>query len=505
MHKFRPIFFTFIALLLGAMLTFSFAPYEIFPFAIFAPAGLFALWLHASPFRAFWLGLFFGLGFFGSGVYWVFHSIHTFGDVPAFLAGLITFLFIIILAFFPALTGGIANYFFPSRTNSKIILVYPACWVISEWVRSWIFTGFPWLMIGYSQTNSPLSGFAPIFGVFGISLATLFSSSLIVNALYKCKQKNFRAGYFNLFGIVCIWILGGLLTLIPWTHISGKPITVSLVQGNIPQAIKWSPEYLQLSLDRYVELSEPLWGKSQLIIWPEAAIPMALQEAGPFIDAIENKALASGSTLIFGIPIQVETTPGYYNGIITLGESRQSYLKHRLVPFGEFIPTFPLVSRFFNFMSIPMSNMISGGLGQPPLKLANTKILPSICYEIAYPEYINTADKETGLLLTITNDAWFGKSSAEAQHLQMAAMRAQELRRPALFVSNDGITAIITPYGKIEAAAPQYQSYVLSGSIQPMTGTTPWMRFSMDSILLILFILIIVAVFNNRRSKQSEQ
>ena len=486
-------------LLLGAMLTLAFAPYEIFPFAILAPVGLFFLWLQSSPTRAFWQGFIFGFGFFGTGVYWVFHSIHTFGGVPTPIAIFITTIFIAILALFPAAVGGIVNRYFPVLNNTKIILAYPVSWVISEWIRSWIFTGFPWLFIGYSQTNSPLAGYAPLLGVFSISLATLISSGLIVATIIQLKQHHFRTGYFYLFLFTLIWIIGGLLSLLPWTHPKGQPISVSLVQGNIPQAIKWSPEHLKLSLDRYAEMTEPLWGKQEMIIWPEAAIPMSLEDAAPFIELMDNKAQTSHSYLILGIPIQAENQLGYYNSIVVLGKNRQVYLKRRLVPFGEFIPTFPIISKFFDFMSIPMSNLIPGSNNQPPLEIGDIKILPSICYEIAFPELINTSNSDIGILLTITNDAWFGRSSAEAQHLQMAAMRALELRRPLIFVSNDGITAIINAYGKIESAAPQYQSYVLNGRVQAMIGKTPWMMFRMDPMLIILISLLIIAILDNRR------
>src|SRR3990167_10098566 len=493
-------------LLLGAMLTLSFSPYEIFPFAIFAPAGLFIVWLKSSPSRAFCLGFLFGLSFFGTGVYWVFHSIHTFGGVPTVLAIFITAIFIAILALFPGIAGSLVNRYFPRTTNIKIMFAYPASWVLSEWIRSWIFTGFPWLIIGYSQTNSPLAGYAPIFGVFGVSLATLISSSLIVSAIIQLKKNNFRSCYLHLLTVVMIWTIGGLLSLIPWTKSNGHPITVSLVQGNIPQSIKWSPDHLQLSVDRYTNLSEPAWGKQNIIIWPEAAIPMSLQDATPLIEAMDNKAQSTGSTLILGIPIQSEDGSGYYNGIITLGTSKQVYLKRRLVPFGEFTPSIPFVSQFFDFMSIPMSNLIPGKSHQLPLDIKHIKILPSICYEIAFPELINTGDSNIGILLTITNDAWFGQSSAEAQHLQMGSMRAIELRRPLIFVSNDGMTAIIDPYGRIESAAPQYQAYVLNGSVQPMIGKTPWMIFKMDPILIILIgLLILVALSTKKEYKQSEK
>ncbi|MBX3709758.1 MAG: apolipoprotein N-acyltransferase [Gammaproteobacteria bacterium] len=484
------------AILLGVVLTFAFAPYEIFPLAVVAPAGLLGLWIKTSYSlqRTLWLGFFFGLGLFGAGVYWIFTSIHLFGGVPTILAVFITIGMIAALAAFPASVGYLLNRFFPANNTQKMIYAFPAIWVLTEWLRGWLFTGFPWLFLGYSQTNSPLKGYAPIMGVYLVSLATIVSSALVVNTIIKYKQKDFRSTYLNLLTLSIIWILGGLFSLIPWTRPQGEPISVALVQGNIPQAIKWSPEHVQLSYDRYVKLTEPLWGKNKLIIWPEAAIPVPLQSTESFINAMDEKSKASGSTLMLGIPIRTPDEKGYYNTIVALGEKKNKvYLKRHLVPFGEYTPLTEFFSSTLKFLDIPMSEMISGKMNQSPLTANNIKIQPSICYEIAFPDLTRFTDKSINMLLVVTNDAWFGDSNAEPQHLQMAAMRALELGRPVLFASNDGITAIIGPNGKIEAAAPQRQATVLSTTVQPMYGITPWMQNGFDPILLILICLLFMA------------
>lgn len=487
------------ALLLGISLTFAFAPYEIFPLAIIAPAGLLALWLQASPKRAFWLGFLFGLGFFGAGVYWVFISVHVFGGVPSFLATIITSGLIAYLASFPAIHGYLLNRFFPTNNEAKLVCAFPAFWVLIEWVRSWLFTGFPWLILGYSQTNSPLKGYAPILSVYGVSLSILMISALSVIGVIKFKQKNYRSLYFSLLAIGIILISGSFLNLIPWTKPIGNPIQISLVQGAIPQEIKWSPENLQLSFDRYQQLTEPLWGKNKLIIWPETAIPMPLQDITGFVNDLNEKAKDSNTQLIMGIPIQAEHSNGFYNAVVTVGDEKKLYLKRHLVPFGEYVPMTKILDRILNSMDIPTSNLLPGDMLQPPLQLGNIKILTSICYEIAFPELIHTTDKTINLLLTVTNDAWFGKSAAQSQHLQMAEMRALELKRPVLMVSNDGITAIIGPDGKIESAAPPYQPFVLTGTVQPTIGLTPWMRNGMDPVLFLILVLLFVAVRSKKR------
>ena len=473
------------ALAFGALLTLAFAPFNLFPLAVIAPAGLIILWQHASPRRAFWLGFLFGVGLFTSGTYWIYISIHVYGDVAPFLATLITMGFVTILSLYPAFTGYIATRYFPLSQDANLLFAIPLIWVCLEWVRSWLFSGFPWLFLGYSQIHSPLKGFAPILSVYGVSLAVIFTSTLIIYGFRHYKRA--------LITIALMWAIGGLLSLIAWTEENGKPIHVSLVQGNIPQSLKWDPEHIQLSFDRYTELTEPLWRKGNLIIWPEASIPLPLHDTHEFINALDEKAKKSGANLILGIPMKSPDTDGYYNGIVTVGKNPSIYLKRRLVPFGEYVPFQQYVSRIFDFMNVPMSNMVPGAPFQPPLHIAGTNILPSICFEITVPELMLNNDESIGVVLTITNDAWFGKSLAQAQHLQMAAMRALELKRPVLFVSNDGITAILGPDGNIQAIAPAHEIYVLNGTVQPHSGYTPWMFFGSSNLLTLLLTFLYLA------------
>jgi len=491
--------FDLAALLLGVLLTFAFAPYDIFPLAAIAPAGLIALWLGASPKRAFWRGFLFGVGLFGAGVYWVFISIHVIGEVPTLLSGFITAGMVAILALYPALVGYTVNHYFPRDTTTKLVCAYPAIWVLSEWFRSFLFTGFPWLFLGYSQTSSPLKGFAAIFSVYGVSLAIMLTSALIVNSVIRYKDKDYRSFYFSLFAVMTIWIAGGLLSLIQWTRPEGKPVSVALVQGNIEQSIKWSPEHLQLSIDTYTQLTEPLWGKENIIIWPEAAIPLPLPNATSLINDLDGKAKSSDTALIMGIPMRAPQTDGYWNTIVTLGKDKNVYIKRHLVPFGEYTPFYNLFSTTFNFLNIPLSNTIPGKFEQSTLNIGKVKILASICYEIAFPSLIRSKDKTVSMLLSVTNDAWFGKSNAQAQHLQMAQMRALEFARPVLFVGNDGITAIIGPDGMIQSAAPQREAFVLTGTVQPMYGLTPWMRNGTDPVLFIVICLLVAAVLAKRK------
>lgn len=487
------------------MLMFAFAPFEIYPLAIIAPAGLCALIYGASRKKAFWFGYLFGIGLFGSGVYWIYISISKYGDVPAFIAAALTSALILYLSLFPALTCYLSKRFFTTNHHAQIVYTFPAFWVLLEWIRSWLFTGFPWLLIGYSQTNSPLKGYAPIFSVYGVSLAVILTCALLVNGIIQIRQRHYQSGYMNIFSIVCIWLLASALTLIPWTQPNGNPITVSLVQGNIPQALKWDPKRVQLSFTRYEEMSKPLWGKSNIIIWPEIAIPVPLGHAEAFINDMSDLASKTNTQLILGIPIAAEDRNGYHNAIITLGNDQNVYLKRHLVPFGEYIPFRNIFARAFDFMNVPMSNLEPGRFEQNALKSGNNKILPSICYEIAYPGLTRTSNPAVNFILTITNDAWFGKSTAQAQHLQMAAMRSIEMAKPGLFVSNDGITAIISANGAILAAAPSHIPTVLTGVIQPYFGMTPWMRNGIDPVLIIVIVLFALAYRASRPTANNQK
>lgn len=482
----------YLALLAGAALTLAFAPFHLFPIAILSPALLLGTWLSVTPQRAFRRGFLYGLGFFGTGVYWVYISIHTYGDAPVWLAGIITIGFICILALFSAMTGFILNYYFPTKNKSKILCAFPAIWVLLEWIRGFIFTGFPWLLLGYSQVYSPLKGYAPLLGVLGISLITLFSSSLIVFTLLNRTRKKRHIAYYCLSGLVFIWLVGACLNLITWTKPLGEPIQVSLVQGNIAQTLKWSPDAILPTLKHYEALTKQHWD-SRIIIWPEAAIPIMLQDAASFVEMMAIQARQHQTTIISGIPIKADGKPGYYNALIALGNDEGFYLKQHLVPFGEYVPI-AVLPKLLNALNIPMSNFIPGPPNFTPLSVAGIPIASFICYEIAYAEYPLLGNPHIGLLLVVSNDAWFGHSIALAQHLEIAQMRALESQRPVLFIGNSGITAMISPHGNIQSKAPPYQVDVLTDKVQARSGFTPWQRYKTDPLFLILIAMLMVAI-----------
>lgn len=488
-----------VALFSGAILTLAFAPFSIYPLAIISPALLLGTWLPVSARRAFLRGFLFGLGLFGTGVSWVFISIHTYGEAPIWLSTLITAGFVFILAIFPAVNGYVLNRYFPTNNNSKQLFAFPALWVAFEWVRSWIFTGFPWLFLGYSQIHSPLKGYAPIISVYGLSFVILLTSALLVNIFYQ--RKNLLR---NSIIIVCLWLAGFALSSITWTTPFGKPIQISLIQGNIPQNLKWTWGELTPTLQSYQKQTEQHWD-SNIIIWPEAAVPIPLHDALDYLHTLHLEAKKHHTALITGIPIEDKKNNGYYNAVLTIGNGFGFYFKRHLVPFGEFTPLPNYLTKFLDQFHIPLPNTIPSPKATPPLLANGLQIATFICYEIAFPELVRSKDSKIDMLLTVSNDAWFGHSIALAQHLEMAQMRSLEMGRPAAFVSNTGITAFILPNGEIQSRAPIEETYVLTDTIQKTTGMTPWQRFGMDPILITITILIIAArIFQRKQNNKRD-
>lgn len=375
------------------------------------------------------------------------------------------------------------------------MLAFPALWVLFEWIRSWFLSGFPWLFLGISQLSSPLRGFAPIVGEYGLSFLVVFTSSLLVLA-YIQRTKIFSV-LIAMLVIILLWISGTLLAKISWTKITDNPIAVALIQGNIPQQMKWDPEYLDTTLQRYFDLSKNQW-HNQIVIWPEAAIPTLYQYAKDYFDQLALIAKKNNSTLITGIPVKDGFY--YYNGIIALGTGQGIYYKRHLVPFGEYVPFDRWLRGIIGFFDIPMSNFAAGSANQGNLQAAGLTIAPFICYEIAYPELVLAALPTANLLLTVSNDAWFGHSFASAQHLQIAQLRALETGRYHLFSNNTGVSAVIAPDGTIQAATPAFQTTVLTNSIMKMTGATPLVWLGLTPILGAMAGLLLLAFFLEKRN-----
>jgi apolipoprotein N-acyltransferase len=480
-----------VAFLAGALAVAGFAPAGVSFLPIFALTALLGLWHAApSPRGSFLIGFAFGLGFFGVGVSWVYVSLHTFGMMPAPLAGVATLVFCAILALYPALAGWCLH-----RLRSGLwvtaLVAFPALWTLSEWLRSWIFTGFPWLSIGYSQIDTPLAGLAPMLGVFGISWACALLAGLLFLPVGGAKRALLAAPI----GIVALLGVCFALSLVAWTSPSGAPVRVALLQGNIPQDMKFSPERYAATLATYKRLIDA--SRARLVVLPETAIPRFFDEVDPrYWEEIERLARARGAELLVGVPIR--DGRDYFNSVITLGARPvQMYSKTHLVPFGEFVPTgFRWI---VDTMAIPLGDFSRGPAVQRPLALAGERIAPNICYEDAFGEEIIRQLPEATLLVNVSNVAWFGDSLAPAQHAQMSRMRSRETGRYMLRATNTGITAIIDERGRIVSALPQFTEGVLQGDAQGFSGATPYVRFGNAPIVALCAALAALAVWSARR------
>ena len=490
-----------LALIAGAMLPLAFAPFHFFIIALISLALLFRVWLSVSAKRAAWRGWLFGLGMYGVGVSWVYVSIHTYGGVPFAMAVFLTALFISFMALFPALLGYMLARF-ANRLSAGLLLVFvfPAAWVMQEWVRGWFLTGFPWLSAGYSQIDGPLVGYAAVAGVYGVSWFLALTAGLIVFFLLY-RRVACRRGLISVCVAVAIWVVGYGLYRVDWVTTEPREISVALLQGNISQEMKWLPEVRRPTIDLYADMSRAHWG-ADLIVWPETALPDFYHRAEGFIQSFGEEARENNSDVLMGVLYIDKETQRYYNSMVSLGEEPAFYHKQHLVPFTEYLPLKWLLGGLVDFMNVPMSDFSAGSRDQPLLEGAGYKIGMSICYEDAFGEEVIWALPEASLLVNVSNDAWFSGSIAPHQHLQMAQMRAIESGRPMLRATNTGLTAAFDHKGRLLDSIPQYKVGVLKTTVQPMTGATPYAVMGNTFTILLAFLSLGCAALLHRQERR---
>lgn len=484
-----------LALFAGALLPLAFAPLSLFPLAILSPALLYLLILDVTPRRALWRGLLFGLGQFGVGVSWVYVAIHEFGHSGVPLAVLLSALFVAVLAVFPMALGYVSARFLRGPDGLRLALLFPAAWTLIEWCRGWVLTGLPWLNLGYSQIEAPLRGYAPITGVYGVTFLVALSAGLLASMLYASR----RARIFSFVGLIGFWLAGSLLTRVDWTEASGPPIRVSLVQGNIPQDIKWSPEAVQHTLDLYADLTRQHWD-SRLILWPEGAITVFYHDvADTYLAALASEARTHHSDIVLGIPVREPGTRRYFNSLVALSERPGVYHKRHLVPFGDYLPLEDVLRGLIRFFDLPMSGFSSGPDQQPLLEAAGQKLASAICYEDIFGEEMISSLPEATLLINATNNAWYGNSFAPHQHLEMSRMRALETGRMMLRVTTNGVSAIIDQHGNIRSRSPQFETHVLTGEAVPRRGATPYVLLGNWPVVTLLSMVLLLIVLRPGR------
>jgi len=477
----------FFALLCGAILPFSFAPYSIWPLQFVAVALFYASLKSLTPRQALWRGWWFGLGTYAAGVSWVYVSIHVHSHTPAVPAFFMTLFFVAGLAwFFAAMSYSFQKFF----SQQKYAFIAFACtWLLFEWSRSWFLTGFPWLYLGDAHINTPLKGFAPVLGVYGIGFMVTLSAALVRDWSWPTQLKKGMAL------LAAPWVLGACLSLVSWTQVvENGGIQVVAIQGNIPQERKWLAEEIYPTLEKYRSASEKNW-QADLILWPETAITVLHHQAKEYLKYLDEEGQKNSSTLITGIPYQQgpdEHYPGaYHNSILALGEGSGLYHKQKLVPFGEYMPLPDSWRSLLEFFNIPMSEFRPGSDQQSLLQVtsetATYSIAPFICYDVAYPDFVASLARDSGLMITVSNDAWFGSSIGPKQHLGLARMRALENGRYLLRSTNTGITALINHKGDIVASLPQFEYGVLKAQAQIMSGNTPFNIWGSWPLLIFCF------------------
>jgi len=457
-------------------------------------------WQHArSKWLAAKLGFIFGFGLFTASLAWLYIAMHDYGGMPMVLALASLLLFTGFYALFPAVAGyvqarirtrlggreGVASYIMLS-------LIIPALWVTLEWFRGLLFTGLPWMVMGYAHVTSPLAGYAPLIGVYGVSIVVAVSAGLLAfcwQVRPGHKQRYSKQGWISFAILIVLWSIGAGLSNIEWTKPEGDQVKVSLLQGNISQSIKFDEDSLVNTMETYRRLAQG--SDARLIILPETAFPL-LRENLPesYREILRYHARQNAGDVLIGM---FERDRGlYYNSVVTLGSAEsQSYRKNHLVPFGEFIPMRPILGWLINdLLKIPMSDQSRGGERQQVIQVAGQHVAVNICFEDVFGEEIIRYLPEATVLVNVTNDAWYGRTYAAMQHNQISQMRALETGRMMLRATNTGVTSIIGPHGDILQMLPQHQEGELTGMVQGYTGSTPYVRSGNAGMLALIAVML---------------
>ncbi len=486
----------------GLSLVFAYAPFSQWYLALFIPAVVFHKVQLQTPKKSAKLIGLFAFGWFASGISWVHVSIDQFGGLPLVVSLSIMLLLCLYLALFPVLAVYLTARF---SVNQQLNLwLLPSFWLISEYLRSVVLTGFPWLSLGYSQIDSPLANFAPVIGEVGITALLIIINICLVKIFHSIKLNNTKNLAFPTVFIFSLGILTYVLSNVAWVHMTGKTTKVALVQGNVAQSIKWAPEQEWPTMLKYLDLSRVNFD-ADIIIWPESAIPAMEPAVQDYLTTVNRSALLNDSAIITGIINYNFESKEYFNSLITLGKKETDdeqgyfyyhsnrYSKNHLLPIGEYVPFQEWLRPLAPLFNLPMSSFTRGRYVQKNLIANNVHLLPLLCFEIAFPHQLaaNLTSK-TNLLLTVSNDAWFGNSHGPHQHMEIARMRALEFGRPLLRSTNNGITAVVDHRGDFIARIPQFEERVLKAEVPLVTGETPYSQWPRLILLLMVLIPLII-------------
>jgi len=479
----------------GVVLAGAFAPIGWWPLAILCPAALIALWQGASPRTAAWSGFWFNVGTFTVGTYWLYVSIHHFGDAPLAIAFFLMGGLVGIMALYGALLGYVVARWLPRSGAVRWMVAIPAAWVCIEWLRGWFLSGFGWLSLGYSQTGTWLGrGLAPVLGVYGLTVLLVAAAGALVTLI----RGSWRERATALAVLAVPSIAAAALAGHSWTRPVGNPVPVAVIQGAIPQDEKWQDSHEDATLALYQELTDRALG-TPIIVWPEAALPDEANNLTDYLLGLYRQAHQRGSSLVIGTVR--EDGDDYYDSVLSLGEHIGWYNKEHLVPFAEFFPVPHFVRTWLRLMNLPYSDLTAGKSGQPPLSAGGLRLAAAVCYDDAYASSQLPIVADSDALVNVTNDAWFGHSTARYQHLQIAQMFAMQLGRPLIRAANDGISAVIGPDGTILAEAPQYRAVVLRAVIRAYRGLTPFDRYGNWLIISLATLTLVLVLGYGRLSR----
>ncbi|WP_196139471.1 apolipoprotein N-acyltransferase [Aliikangiella sp. G2MR2-5] len=495
-------------LISGAVYPLAFEPFGWWLLAFLSIIFLCLVILSDKVLSNFKVGLYWGLGAFGVGASWVYVSIHEFGFVPMIGAAALTLLFVVILSLYKAIFAWVAGWFIVRTGKMLAVISLPLAWLLSEWIQASFLNGFPWLLTGYSQIDSPLGAVASWVGVFGVSWFTLCFSCLIALMLLSKQIKV----YLAVSGILVLVVIS-----INWQYFSLKPhkkrnapVDVALIQPNVLQHEKWDRRYFGKIVQTMYQQTEDVW-EAELIVWPEGAIPAYAHQVQDITRDLEIKAKNNSSHLIMGIPEYQKSNGRSYVALKSFGESLQSYHKQVLVPFGEYVPMEDWLRGAIKFLNLPMSGFSEASNEQPPMRVSDYVLVPAICYEIAYPGIVRglaiQAGEQPAMIVTVSNEAWFGDSFGPYQHMQMARMRAKELGIPLIRSTNDGITAVVDSRGKLLKKLPRYQAGSLRAKVELTNLPTIYQRYGfwgLYATLIVCLLILVVAFFSKMETKSTK-
>ncbi|MEM7253937.1 MAG: apolipoprotein N-acyltransferase [Pseudomonadota bacterium] len=462
--------FDLAAVIAGAGLALAFAPIDLWWLSPLSLLGLIYLIADTTGRRAVWRGWLFGVGLFGVGVSWVSESFQ-YNHIAYSVALSLTTAFVLFLALFPALAVWLARRLSSGR-GYPLGLSLAGAWVLLEWGRGEFLTGFTWLQLGYSQLGSPLAGYAPVFGTLGMSLLLGLSVVGVVFILERYRRSGIQA-FAATVVIASLWLGGVFLKTVQWTSPAGPPIAVALVQGNVSQDKKWRADQRIPTLRLYTEHTRRNWN-ADLVVWPETAVPAFYRQASRFLAGLGDEAKANQTELLVGLPVQGDDGP--HNSVYHVG-TQTFYHKRHLVPFGEYLPLDGIIRPLAEAAGIPVPSFRHGAWTQPLFSINGVPMAMMICYEVAFGDEVASHLPSAQVLLSVSNDAWFGDSLAPHQHLQMAQMRALETGRHLARATNTGISAFIGPDGALRSQTEQFTETVLTDTVVPMSGATPYTKW----------------------------